>query len=95
MIVFSPDAVTDVERLRTFLDQSNPGAAGRAMLAIMTAIERLPEFPNLGMVTTGDADIRQMVVRFGDSGYIVRYAPLAKMGDILVTRIWHGREARI
>jgi toxin ParE1/3/4 len=34
-----------------------------------------------------------MIVRFGASGYIVRYARLAA-GDILVTRIWHGREAR-
>lgn len=94
MIVFSPDALTDVERLRTFLDQANPGAAGRAMLAILMAIERLQEFPHLGM-TTEDADIRQLVIRFGASGYIVRYAVLAEAGDILVTRIWHGREARI
>jgi hypothetical protein len=26
MILLSPDAVMDVERLRTFLDQNNPGA---------------------------------------------------------------------
>jgi plasmid stabilization system protein ParE len=94
MIVFSLDALTDVERLRTFLDQVNPGAARRAMVAILTAIERLQEFPDLGM-TTEDADIRQLVIRFGASGYIVRYAMLAETGDILVTRIWHGREARI
>jgi plasmid stabilization system protein ParE len=94
MIIFSPDALTDVERLRAFLDQTNPGAARRAMLAILMAIERLQEFPDLGM-TTGDVDIRQIVIRFGSSGYIVRYAASAETGDILVTRIWHGREARI
>jgi toxin ParE1/3/4 len=66
MIVLSPDAVADVERLRTFLDQANPGAARRAMAAILTAIERLPEYPDLGM-PTGDADIRQLVIRFGAS----------------------------
>jgi hypothetical protein len=27
MIVLSPDAVADFERLRSFLDQANPGAA--------------------------------------------------------------------
>jgi toxin ParE1/3/4 len=58
------------------------------------AIERLQEFPDLGM-TTEDADIRQIVIRFGASGYIVRYVALADKGDILITRIWHGREARI
>jgi hypothetical protein len=35
------------------------------------------------------------IVRFGASGYIIRYAALADTGDIVVTRIWHGREARI
>jgi len=35
------------------------------------------------------------VVRFGASGYIVRYAILNETKDILITRIWHGREARI
>jgi plasmid stabilization system protein ParE len=93
MIVLSPDAVADVERLRTFLDQVNPEAARRAMAAILTAIERLQEFPDLGMPTS-DADIRQMVVRFGASGYIVRYTVIAATADILITRIWHGRGAR-
>ena len=41
MILFSPDAVSDVERLRTFLDEKNPDAAGRARSVIWTAVERL------------------------------------------------------
>lgn len=91
MILLSPDAVEDVERLRSFLDQNNPGAARRALASIWTVVDRLQEFPDLGTQTT-DADIRQLVVRFGASGYIVRYAVLPP--DILITRIWHGREAR-
>jgi plasmid stabilization system protein ParE len=93
MILLSPDAVEDVERLRTFLDQSNPDAARRALASIWTAIDRLQEFPDLGMPTE-DADIRQIVVRFGSSGYIVRYAAMPADKNILITRIWHGREAR-
>lgn len=93
MILLSPDAVEDVERLRTFLDQSNPDAARRALASIWTAIDRLQEFPNLGMPTE-DADIRQIVIRFGSSGYIVRYAAMPADRNILITRIWHGREAR-
>ena len=64
MILLSPDAVEDVERLRAFLDQNNPGAARRALALIWTAIDRLQEFPDMGM-RTEDADIRQVVVRFG------------------------------
>jgi len=34
MILLSPDAVLDVERLRTFLDQNNPDAGRRALASI-------------------------------------------------------------
>jgi plasmid stabilization system protein ParE len=98
MILLSPDAVEDVERLRSFLDQNNLNAAHRALASIWTAIDRLLEFPDLGM-PTADADIRQLVVRFGASGYIIRYTALREEGNILITRIlitriWHGRESR-
>ena len=92
MIRLSPDAVLDVERLRTFLDQNTPDAAQRALMRIWTAIERLQEFPALG-IPTKDGDVRQIVIRFGASGYIVRY--VAEADDIVITRVWHGREARV
>jgi toxin ParE1/3/4 len=91
MILLSRDAI---ERLRTFLDHANPGAARRALALIWTAIERLQDFPALGMPTE-DPDIRQIVIRFGASGYIVRYAILPETADVFVTRVWHGREARV
>ena len=93
MIILSPDAVLDVERVRDFLNNANPEAARRALSLIWTTIERLQEFPALG-TPTNDPDIRQIVIRFGSSGYIVRYALIAETGDILITRVWHGREAR-
>jgi plasmid stabilization system protein ParE len=94
MILLSRDAVQDVERVRTFLDRANPDAARRALELIWTTIERLRDFPLLG-TPTEDPDIRQLVIRFGASGYIVRYAILPDTGDVLITRIWHGREARL
>jgi toxin ParE1/3/4 len=70
MIVLSPDAVDDVARLRSFLNDIDPNAARRAMAAILTAIERLDEFPELGKPTE-DVEIRQIIIRFGASGYVV------------------------
>ncbi len=93
MILLSADAVLDVELLRRFLEVRNPQAAQRALAAIWRALDQLQAFPELGM-QTADTDIRQIVVRFGASGYIVRYA-IVEGVDILVTRIWHGRETRV
>jgi plasmid stabilization system protein ParE len=44
---------------------------------------------------TEDLDIRQIVIRFGASGYIIRYTILHETADVLITRIWHGREVRV
>jgi plasmid stabilization system protein ParE len=93
MILLSPDAAEDVERLRTFLGRNNPDAAKRALAAIWKALERVQEFPGLG-APTGDTDIRQITIQFGTYGYIARYIVTAGTGDILVTRVWHGRETR-
>ncbi len=93
MILLSPDAASDIERVREFLDINNPEAAKRALRVIWTALEKLQDFPDLGRPTE-DADIRQIVIRFGAAGYIARYTVLPERGDVLVLRLWHGREAR-
>ena len=94
MIRFTAAAVSDLERLKNFLSDRNSKAAERALTQIWLAIEQLDKFPRLGMVTD-DPDIRQVLVRFGSSGYLIRYAPTAVTGDIIITRVWHGREKRV
>lgn len=93
MILLSPEAASDIERVREFLDSNNPEAVKRALRVIFAALDKLQDFPDLGRPTE-DADIRQIVIRFGAAGYIVRYTILPDSGDVLVLRIWHGREAR-
>jgi toxin ParE1/3/4 len=93
VILVSADAALDFERLRDFLEIKSPQAASQAAAAIWTAIQALDEFPHLG-APRGRAGVRQLVVRRGSSAYVVRYAILAENEDILLLRIWHGREAR-
>ena len=93
MIIVSEEAAFDFERLRKFLEEKSPQAAHRSVAAIWTAIERLREFPPLG-APKGRAGVRQLVVRYSSSAYVVRYAILGESEDILILRIWHGREAR-
>jgi plasmid stabilization system protein ParE len=51
MIIFSPGALGDIARLRTFLNHVDPGAAQRAIARIMTTIEQLQAFPDRGSRT--------------------------------------------
>jgi len=92
MILFSSEAVSDIERIREFLYVKNPEAAARAVRSIWAALERVEHFPKIGKpIAVGG--IRQIIVRFGRRGYIVRYR-IWPNDVIFVTRIWHSREAR-
>lgn len=93
MIHFSSDAADDVRRVREFLSAKNPDAAKRALAEIFATLEKVHVFPGLGKPTE-NIDVRQIVVPFGNTGYIVRYTVRPGSGNVLVLRIWHGREAR-
>ena len=93
MILFASAALSDMRRVRNFLEARNPNAAVRAMRAIWAALQRVEELPEIE-TPVEDTEIRQIVVRFGRYGYVVRYKMLPENGAIFVTRIWHGREAR-
>jgi plasmid stabilization system protein ParE len=57
---------------------------------ILKGVQGLAEFPELG-VAVGEG-FRQFILRYGKSGYIVRYRVLDEV--VLITAIWHGRENR-
>jgi plasmid stabilization system protein ParE len=93
MIVFAPEAISDVQRLYNFLESESPDVAKRAMTAIWRKLELTETMPGLG-IRTQSSLIRQIVVRFGKRGYIARYPIREKDGAMIVLRIWHGREMR-
>jgi plasmid stabilization system protein ParE len=92
-VVVAPEAVADLDRLRAFLATRNPNAARRAMSALVQAIGSLDIFPDRGQPTPL-ADIRELIVPFGRSAYVLRYAHVAASDQVVILRIWHGREAR-
>jgi toxin ParE1/3/4 len=78
MILFSSEALSDIDPVRNFLDARNPDAAARAMRAIWRALECVENFPEMGKPTK-DRNIRQILVRFGQRGYVVQfYLPMAR-----------------
>jgi plasmid stabilization system protein ParE len=49
--------------------------------------------PGLGRRTQSPY-IRQVAVRFGKRGYMVRYTIRERDAALIVLRIWHGREEK-
>lgn len=92
-IVLTAKAAEDLVRLRTFLADRNPDAANRAATSISRAIQSLADLAERGR-PSGVPGQREIFVRFGASGYLIRYAYRAGGNDVVVIRIWHGREDR-
>ena len=92
-LVVSRAATADLARLREFLTSRNPTAAQRAVASIAQAIDSLATYPDRGRPSEIER-LRELIVPFGRSAYIVRFVHDPQRQEIVIVRIWHGREAR-
>ncbi|WP_367364764.1 type II toxin-antitoxin system RelE/ParE family toxin [Candidatus Tisiphia endosymbiont of Nedyus quadrimaculatus] len=89
-LVWLESAIVDLVRLRKFIDKNNPNAAKRAAETIKKAVIKLIEFPLTGKPVTNLIDYRDLFIRFGLSGYILRYR--IYNDTIYVVHIRHDKE---
>jgi plasmid stabilization system protein ParE len=92
-LIVSQAAAADLARLHAFLADKSPAAAERAAAVLISAVQSLDKFPERGR-PSGTPNVRELIVPFGRSGYVLRYAHREQGGEVVVLRIWHGREAR-
>jgi toxin ParE1/3/4 len=92
-LVVSEAAVADLARLHAFLASKNPAAAEKAVATLAAAIQSLDLFPERGR-PSALPDVRELIVPFGGSNYVVRYTYTASTDEVAIIRIWHSREAR-
>ncbi|KQY36212.1 type II toxin-antitoxin system RelE/ParE family toxin [Rhizobium sp. Root483D2] len=91
-VIFTPNAIRDLERLRQFLRAKNPQAARSAGEAILQGVRILGSQPHIGRLVEGlPEEFREWLIDFGDSGYVTRYRFDGEMVTILALR--HQREA--
>lgn len=90
-VILTPPAHRDLERLRQFLRAKNPQASKRAAKAIKEATKDLALQPEGYRPIRNMPYHREIVIRFGASGYIARY--FFKPGDdVFVLRVKHQLE---
>ena len=90
-LYYAVDAIDDLRRLREYVAQKIPAAAGRISREIVTQLERLTEMPRFGRPVPQVPDpetVRDLV--FGN--YVVRYSVHADV--VVILRVWHRRENR-
>jgi len=72
-VIVTESAVEDLERCRRFLAAKTPEAAKRAALVIEQQFLLLETRPDLGRPFPEIPELRELVIAFGDSGYVALY----------------------
>jgi plasmid stabilization system protein ParE len=91
-LIWSPQALLDVQRLYRFLAPKNQDAAKRAVTAIRQSVKVLSLQPGMGRPVEGmDNEFRDWIIDFGDSGYVARY--LSEAEKVIILAVRHQKEA--
>jgi len=88
-IRYSPEAIDDLQRLVEFVEDKNPFAARRIAINLQEGVDKLKQFPRIGLPVLKASDpeqVRDLYI----SNYTVRYLIADEI--IYVLRIWHNKE---
>lgn len=89
-LVYSQDAIADLIRLRKFIADNDPTAATRIAADLVTRINGLCTFPEMGR-SVSQAPEPDSIRDFIFGKYVVRY--MARESTLVILRIWHHYES--
>ena len=92
-IIITKEAVQGVERCRLFLWEKNPHAAIRATQAIKNSFTLLQAEPEIGRPLDDLPQLRELIIPFGDSGYVALYRYEIKTDSLYILAFKHQKEA--
>jgi plasmid stabilization system protein ParE len=90
-VIYSDEALADLERIIEFLLESSPAAAAAALSQIRSAVTILEAHPRVGRRI--DAHRRELVITYGAAGYLALYRHDVPQDVVRVLRVRHQREA--
>ena len=91
-IIITEEAVKGLKRCRLFLMEKNPHAAMRAAQTIKRSFSLLQAEPKMGRPLNDLSELRELVIPFGESGYITLYRYEEKIDLLYVLAFRHQKE---
>jgi toxin ParE1/3/4 len=85
-IIFSPQAIADLESAVSFIATANPDADARFGNVLIDRVAILENFPLLGSPYSKHPGVRKLVSR----PYIIFYRPRLEVNCLDILRYWHG-----
>ncbi len=91
-VKFAPGALRDLERLHDFLQSKNPIVSQKVAKIIVRSMQILEKHPLVGRPADNmDPEYRELVIGFGQSGYVALYR--FDGDNVVVLAIRHQLEA--
>ena len=87
-IIFSPQALADLEEVVRHIAKDDPATAVRIGNALIDRVEILENFPLLGAPYPKRQGVRKLVSR----PYIIFYRPRLEENSVDILRYWHGAQ---
>lgn len=93
-VIVTQGAARCLERCRCFLASKAPEAARRAGQTIAQQFQLLEHAPDIGRpLLDAPKLLRELVIQFGDSGYVALYRRDLQDGAVYVLAFKHQKEA--
>jgi plasmid stabilization system protein ParE len=92
-VIVTEGAAEGLERCRQFLVAKAPEAARRAGQAIEQQFLLLEKAPDIGRPFPEMPELRELVIAFGDSGYVLLYRHEPADDAVYVLAFRHQKEA--
>lgn len=91
-LVVTEGATRGLERCRQFLATKAPDAARRAGQAIKRQIDLLETTPEIGRPLPEAPELRELVIAFGESGYVALYRHEPAEDAVYIVAFRHQKE---
>jgi plasmid stabilization system protein ParE len=93
MIIFSEEALADLEKIFEFNAERDPAVALNEIDKIQSAVMVLELHPEIGRRVTAGSPLRELVIARGQAGYVALYEYSPEANRIRILAVRHQREA--
>ncbi len=85
-VIWSPEALDDVQGIHDYIEPFNPAAAARIAAGLLSATDLLETYPELGKQAIDDTR------EWGYRNYVIVYR--TEPGQTRILNVWHGAQDR-
>ena len=91
-VIWLPEAIDDIIRLRSFLEDKSHIAAMKAAQTLQDGATILANHSEIGRPMNDGTGRRELFQSFGAGAYVLRY--LIENDTVFIIRVWHSKEKR-